>query len=72
MTVTAGTGCTWFATSSAGFVTVSAAQGTGNGSVQFTVAANTTTSARTATVVVAGQSFTITQAGVPAPVCTYG
>jgi hypothetical protein len=71
VTVTAGTGCTWFATSSASFVTLSAAQGTGNGSVQVTVAANTTTSARTATVVVAGQSFTITQAGVPAPVCTY-
>ena len=46
VTVTAGTGCTWFATSSAGFVTLSASQGTGNGSVQLTVAANTTTSAR--------------------------
>ena len=71
VTVTAGTGCTWFATSSVGFVTVSVAQGTGNGSVQFTVAANGTSEARTATVVVAGQSFTITQAGAPARVCSY-
>ena len=71
MTVTAGTGCTWFATSSAGFVTVSVAQGTGSGSVQFTVAANGASAARTATVVVAGQSFTITQAGAPARVCNY-
>lgn len=69
--VTAGSGCTWFANTTASFVTVSAGQGSGNGSVQFTVAANTSTASRTATLVVAGQSFTITQAGAPAPVCTY-
>jgi len=69
--VTAGTGCTWFANPTASFVTVSAGQGSGNGSVQFTVAANPSTSARTATLVIAGQSFTITQAGAPAPACTY-
>lgn len=69
--VTAGAGCTWFANTTASFVTVSAGQGSGNGSVQFTVAANSSTASRTATLVVAGQSFTITQAGVPAPVCTY-
>jgi len=66
VSVAAGTGCNWFATSSAGFVTLSASQGTANGSVQFTVAANTGAQ-RTAIVVVAGQSFTITQAGV----CSY-
>jgi Carboxypeptidase regulatory-like domain/Putative binding domain, N-terminal len=69
VSVTAGEGCNWFATSSADFVTLSASQGTAAGSVQFTVAANTTTAQRTATLVVAGTSFTITQA--PAPVCTY-
>ncbi len=53
-------------------MTVSVAQGTGNGSVQFTVAANGASTARTAIVVVAGQSFTITQAGAPARVCNYG
>jgi carboxypeptidase family protein/BACON domain-containing protein/all-beta uncharacterized protein len=71
VSVTAGTGCNWFATSSAGFVTLSASQGTATGSVQFTVAANSSTTQRTAIVVVAGQSFTITQAGVPAPLCNY-
>ena len=69
VSVTAGTGCTWFATSSATFVTLSASQGTATGSVQFTVAANTSTTQRTAVLVVAGSSFTITQAA--APVCTY-
>ena len=71
VSVTAGAGCNWFATSSAGFVTLSASQGTANGSVQFTVAANTGSAQRTAIVLVAGQSFTITQAAVPAPVCNY-
>ena len=71
VSVTAGTGCTWLATSSASFVTLSPSQGTASGSVQFSVAANTGTAQRTAVVVVATQSFTITQAGVPAPVCNY-
>jgi hypothetical protein len=62
--VTAGSGCTWTATSSATFVTISAgASGTGNGTVNFTVAANTG-AGRTATLSVAGTSFTITQSGV--------
>jgi hypothetical protein len=69
VSVTAGAGCTWFATSSANFVTLSTSQGTATGSVQFTVAANTSTTQRTAVLVVAGSSFTITQAA--APVCTY-
>jgi hypothetical protein len=69
--VTAGEGCTWFATSSADFVKLSVSEGTAAGSVQFTVAANTATTQRTAILVVAGQSFTITQAPAPAPVCTY-
>jgi carboxypeptidase family protein/all-beta uncharacterized protein/BACON domain-containing protein len=69
VSVEAGTGCAWFATSSESFVTLSASQGTAAGSVQFTVAANTSTTQRTAVLVVAGSSFTITQAA--APVCTY-
>ena len=71
VSVTAGEGCTWFATSSADFVKLSVSEGTAAGSVQFTVAANTATTQRTAILVVAGQSFTITQAPAPAPVCTY-
>ena len=67
--ITAGSGCTWTATSSAAFVTISAgASGTGNGTISFTVAANPG-AARTATLAVAGStSFTISQsAGVIAP-----
>jgi hypothetical protein len=69
VSVTAGEGCTWFATSSADFVTLSASQGAAAGSVQFTVAANTSTTQRTAVLVVAGSSFTITQAA--AQPCVY-
>ncbi len=38
--VTAGTGCAWTAVSSAAFLTVSPAAGTGNGSVSYTVTSN--------------------------------
>lgn len=69
--VTAGTGCTWAATSSATFVTISAgASGSGNSTVTFTVAANTG-AARTATLTVAGTTFTVTQsAAAPTPTPT--
>ena len=68
--ITAGTGCTWTATSSATFVTISSgASGTGSGTVSFTVAANTG-AARTATLAVAGTSFTISQSAAGAVVTT--
>jgi hypothetical protein len=48
VTVTAGTGCTWTAVSNAAWTTVTAgASGTGNGTVSYSVAANTATGART-------------------------
>src|SRR5205085_4413034 len=60
-TVTAGTGCAWTSTSSGSFITFSqGATGSGNGSVQFTVAANTGAE-RIATVTIAGTAVTITQ-----------
>ena len=43
--------------------------GTGNGPVKLAVAANTSQSARTGTVVIGGATFTIEQAGAQA--CTY-
>jgi Viral BACON domain/Putative binding domain, N-terminal len=62
-------GCAWTATSSAAWVTItSGASGSGNGTVGYSVAANPTTSSRTATLTIGGQSFTITQAAAP---CTY-
>jgi hypothetical protein len=63
LTVTAPAGCTWSATTSASFVTLSSSGATGTGPVVFAVSANTSTSQRIATLTVAGQTFTITQAG---------
>ncbi|MGH9941820.1 MAG: BACON domain-containing protein [Pyrinomonadaceae bacterium] len=60
--VTAGGGCAWTAASNASWITItSGASGAGNGTVNFTVAANNGT-ARTGTLTVAGQTFTVAQA----------
>ena len=67
--VTAGTGCTWTASSSVSWITItSGASGSGNGSVNYTVAANTGPSAQTANMTIAGQAFTVTEAGTS---CSY-
>ena len=59
--VTAGAGCAWTAASSGNFVTVvSGATGTGNGTVQFSVAVNAGAD-RIATLTVAGTAISITQ-----------
>ena len=68
--VSAANGCAWAATSNAPWLTVtSGASGSGNGSVAFTIAANTGAQ-RTGTLTVAGQTFTVTQSAAPPP-CTY-
>ncbi len=65
--ITTQTGCTYTAISNASWITVTAgAAGTGSGTVTFTVAANTGI-ARTGTITIAGQTFTVTQASG----CTY-
>jgi L-aminopeptidase/D-esterase-like protein len=54
--------CAWQAVSNAGWVTVEPGSiGTGDGAVNYTVAANTGPSGRTATISVAGQTFRIKQ-----------
>ena len=64
--VTAGSACAWTATSSVGWITITAgASGTGNGTVSYTVAANTTSAERTGNLTIAGQSFPVTEDGVP-------
>ena len=63
ISVTTPNTCAWTATSSATFLTVSqGASGTGNGNVQFAVAANTG-AARTAILTITGTPITITQQG---------
>jgi hypothetical protein len=68
--VTSGAGCAWTAMSNAPWLTItSGASGAGNGSVAYTVAANTG-SARSGTLTIAGQTLTVNQAAPP-PACTY-
>jgi uncharacterized protein (TIGR03437 family) len=62
--VTAPTGCGWTATSNASFITItSGSSGTGDGTVGFAVAANPTTSERSGTITITGQTFNVLQAG---------
>ncbi|MBI3652476.1 MAG: S8 family serine peptidase [Acidobacteria bacterium] len=69
--VTTQAGCTWTAISNVGWITVtSGASGTGNGTVNYAVAANPSTSARSGTVTIAGQTFTVNQDGAQ-PACSY-
>src|SRR6476660_1988685 len=61
VSVTSGTGCTWTATSGAGFITISAGStGSGAGTVQFAVAA-ISGAERSGTLTVAGTAIIITQ-----------
>jgi hypothetical protein len=62
--VTASAGCAWTATSNDSFLSInSGGSGTGNGTVTYTIAANSSTAQRSGTLTVAGQTFTVTQAG---------
>ena len=59
--VTAPAGCAWTAASNVGWVTISSGvSGSGNGTVAFTVAANSG-AARNGTLTIAGQTFTVIQ-----------
>ena len=69
VSVTIPAACQWTATSNAQWLSVTnGASGTGNGSVVFNVAANTSTSSRSASLTIAGQPFNVSQAGLT---CTY-
>ena len=66
--VTVRAGCAWTAASGVPWIAItSAAGGNGNGTVTFTVAANPG-AARSGTLTIAGNTFTVSQAAVP---CTY-
>lgn len=69
--VTLGTlpACGWLVSNTNGWISItSPTNGTGNSTVQFTVAANTGLASRTGVVFIAGQIFTITQSGIT---CSY-
>jgi len=64
VSVTTSAGCAWTASSNSSFITItSGSSGSGSGTVNYSVAANTGTSSRTGTLTIAGQTFTVTQAG---------
>jgi hypothetical protein len=66
VSVTASNGCAWTATSDDGFIAIiSGNSGIGNGTVNYSVAANTSTSSLTGIMTVAGQAFTVIQSGAP-------
>lgn len=61
--VTVAEGCSWTAAANASWIIVtSGSSGTGNGTVSYSVAANGTSLGRSASVVVGGKTFSITQA----------
>jgi hypothetical protein len=63
--VTTGAACGWSAIPSDAWITINAgAQGNGNGTVNYTVAANTSPSQRTGQISIEGQIHTITQSGI--------
>ena len=62
--VTTDSVCAWTAQSLVTWITVTnGASGTGNGTVSFSIAANTAPTSRTGTLTVAGLTYTVTQAG---------
>ena len=62
--VSAPAGCAWTAVSNAAWITVTkGGSGAGAGAVEFTVDANASGAPRTGTITIAGQTFTVEQAG---------
>lgn len=62
-------GCTWAASTSASWISLSETGGTGSGVVSYTVATNTSGVERSGTLNVAGQSYAVTQEATAS--CTY-
>jgi hypothetical protein len=68
--VNAAAGCTWTAASQASWIGIPGSRsGAGNGSVRLTIEPNQTTTPRTGTATIAGETFTVRQGGLT---CTYG
>ncbi len=67
-TVYMASGCSWTAQSNSSWITVSSGSGSGNGSVTYSVAQNTSSSVRFGSIDVGTATFNITQAGFS---CSY-
>ena len=63
-------GCSWTAVSNVAWIHItSGSSGTGSGTVSYSVDANESPDPRTGTMTIAGQSFTVTQAGIGGTYC---
>ena len=74
VSVMAGGGCNWIATSNDSWITITSGNsGSGNGTVNYSVSENTGTTPRAGTMTIAGQTFTVSQAGsiLPAVTCSF-
>jgi Viral BACON domain/Putative binding domain, N-terminal len=72
VTVTTPAGCAWTAVASGGWITVTGgATGNGPGTVTYAVTANAATDARSGSLTIAGQGYTITQQGRTPTACSY-
>ncbi|HET7697546.1 MAG TPA: BACON domain-containing carbohydrate-binding protein [Vicinamibacterales bacterium] len=70
--VTTAAGCAWTAAASAGWISITApANGTGPGSVTYSVTSNAAAAARNGTVTIGGQTHAINQEGRAPTACTY-
>ncbi|MGH9440490.1 MAG: choice-of-anchor D domain-containing protein, partial [Terriglobia bacterium] len=65
ISVSALTGCSWSAQPQFSWIQITAGSGTANGTVSFTVAANSGPNPRSGTITVGDQSVTVSQAGMP-------
>src|SRR4051812_2260230 len=61
LSVITGTQCSWTAASTVSWISIASASGSGIGSVTFLVQQNPTAAARSGTVIVAGQTISVTQ-----------
>ena len=64
-------GCEWAATTALPWVTLWTAGGSGSGTAPFAVQANSSSSSRTGTIEIGGQTLTVRQDGATLP-CSYG
>ena len=72
-TIATTTGCPWTAVSNAAWLSItSSGSGSSNATVNYSIAANTTTTSRNGTLTIAGRTVTVTQApGLSAPTGVY-
>ena len=64
VTITTQAGCAWTSVPNVSWLTIqTGASGSGNGTMTFRTQNNNSSSPRTGTITIAGQTFTVTQAG---------